>query len=236
MLHSGRGIVLSTLKYGDTSVIAKILTKDHGLVSFMIQGVYRKKAHISSSQLQPFTLLEMVYYFKENRQMQKVKEVKTSPPLNSLQTNIIKTSVAIFCVEVLLNVVRSSEHDDGLYQALEEFILTYDQNEKTNPWIPHLFLIQIAGCCGFAPSLERKGRFFYLNEGLFSDIPGSGSHSLNARESAILHQLLSNGECEPTSREVRNELLDQLVRYYEFHSPGFKPLKSLSVVRTVLRS
>lgn len=236
MLHSGRGIVLSTLKYGDTSVIAKILTRDHGLISFLIQGVYRKKARISSSQLQPFSLLEMVYYFKENRQMQKVKELRAAPPLSSLQTDVVKTSVALFCVEVLLNVLRTSERDDDLYYTLQRFILDFEKAEKTDPWVAHHFLIDLAQACGFAPSIQRKGRFFYLNEGVFSDIPGSGSHSMNAVESALLYQLLSEGHCDPSDKELRSNLLDELIRYFEFHTPGFKPLKSLSVVRVVLQN
>lgn len=236
MLHNGRGIVLSTLKYGDTSVIAKILTQDHGLLSFLIQGVYRKKARISSSQLQPFSILEMVYYHKEHRQLHKVKEVRATPPLNSLQSDVIKTSVSLFCVEVLINVLRTSERDDSLYGALERFILEYEMAQKTNPWIAHLFLIDLAELSGFAPSTDRKGRFFYLNEGVFSDIPGSGSHSLNAQQSMALYELVTNRTCESNDKQLRSELLDDLIRYFEFHSPGFKPIKSLSVVRTVLQS
>ena len=170
MLVSGQGVVLNSLRYGETSVITKILTKDHGVVPFMIQGVYRKKARISYSQLQPFSLLEMVYYYKENRQMQKVKEVKVQPALNNLQTNVAKTAVALFAVEVLNNVISDNEPDEFLYPWLEGFVLDLDHAAKVDPFISHIFLIQLASQLGFAPSAEGIGQYFNMEEGRFSEL------------------------------------------------------------------
>ena len=43
MFHKTKGIVLHTIKYSETSVIAKIYTEKLGLVSYMIKGVRSSK-------------------------------------------------------------------------------------------------------------------------------------------------------------------------------------------------
>ena len=66
MLYKTRGIVIHTIKYSDTSVIAKIYTEKFGLRSYLIRGVRSKKAKIRAAQLQHLNLLNLVVYEKGN--------------------------------------------------------------------------------------------------------------------------------------------------------------------------
>ena len=43
MLEKTRGIVLSTVKYGETSIIAAIFTEQFGRQSYMINGIRSSK-------------------------------------------------------------------------------------------------------------------------------------------------------------------------------------------------
>lgn len=233
MLISGRGIVLSSVKYSDTSVICRIFTRQHGMLSFLIQGVYRKKARISYSYLQPFSLLDMVYYHKENRQLQKVKEVKAHPPLNSLQTDVVKTSIALFAVEALNNALGDSEQDQDLFEWLESFVLELDTAPKVYALLPHQFLLQLALKLGFAPA-NSAGEYFNIIEGSFYLSPDSEGRFMPLEESRLLKQLLEGSPIEsmPSGR-LRSSLLTQLMFYFEKHSPSFRPLKSLKVLQDV---
>ena len=38
-----KAIVISSIKYGDTSLIAKLYTREHGLISFMLRGILKSK-------------------------------------------------------------------------------------------------------------------------------------------------------------------------------------------------
>ena len=42
-----KAIVLQTIKYGDSSLIVKMLTKESGVQSYMVKGVFGKKSKIS---------------------------------------------------------------------------------------------------------------------------------------------------------------------------------------------
>ena len=50
-----RAIVLKAIKYGDNSLIVKLLTEQNGLQSFMIKGAYNKNAKIRAALFKPLT-------------------------------------------------------------------------------------------------------------------------------------------------------------------------------------
>ena len=43
MLHSTKGIVLRTIKYGDTSIVVAIYTELFGVQSYLVNGVRTEK-------------------------------------------------------------------------------------------------------------------------------------------------------------------------------------------------
>jgi DNA repair protein RecO (recombination protein O) len=234
MIVNGFGVVLGFIKYGDTSVIAKVFTKEHGLCSFIIQGAYRKKARISVSMLQPFSLLELVYYHRENRQLHTLKEAKPSPPINGIQTSIVKSSLSIFASEVLQNVLNNTEQDAGLFDWIYHKILALEVSAESNTYWPHLFLLELAQLQGFAPSNAQTGRFFHLREGVFTNVPLSERESLNSEETQLMLELLNESKIEDKPKQLRAQLLDKLIDFFAYHVGGFRELKSLHVIRGVL--
>ncbi len=62
MLIKTRGIVLSYLKYRETSIIARIYTERLGVQSYVVNGVRKAKPPGRIALFQPFTLLELVAY------------------------------------------------------------------------------------------------------------------------------------------------------------------------------
>ncbi|HRB69903.1 MAG TPA: DNA repair protein RecO, partial [Chitinophagales bacterium] len=77
MLDKTEGIVLKTTKYSESSLIVKIFTKKHGLLSFMVQGVRSSKNKQKGNILQPLNCLNLEIYLKEQRNLNKLKEYST---------------------------------------------------------------------------------------------------------------------------------------------------------------
>ena len=59
MLQKTKGIVLRTVKYKDTSVIADIYTEYCGRASFMVPVSRSRKATVKLSLFQPLALIEL---------------------------------------------------------------------------------------------------------------------------------------------------------------------------------
>ena len=63
VLQKTQGIVLRSLRYGETSLISHIFTRANGVQSFMVQGVRTSSQRSNKAALlQPASLLELVVY------------------------------------------------------------------------------------------------------------------------------------------------------------------------------
>ena len=64
MTHKTKGIVLRTIAYGETSVIAAVYTELFGLQSYIVKGVRQatKNRQAKTLYFQPGAILEMEVY------------------------------------------------------------------------------------------------------------------------------------------------------------------------------
>ena len=72
------GIVFRSIKYGETSIITDIYTREKGLRSFLISGVRRSRSRMSASLFQHGNILEMVAYDKESGKLGRIREVQSA--------------------------------------------------------------------------------------------------------------------------------------------------------------
>ena len=74
MIAKTKGIVLSYMKYGDNSIIARIFTEEYGYGSYIVNSIRSQKSKKSIGYFQPFSILELVLYVKETRDLQRISE------------------------------------------------------------------------------------------------------------------------------------------------------------------
>ena len=95
MLQKTLGIVLHTLKYNDTSLIADIYTETAGRASFIVKIPRSRKAAVKSVLFQPFALVELEADFRSNVSMYKITEAKSYYPFSSIPYDPYKSSIAL---------------------------------------------------------------------------------------------------------------------------------------------
>ena len=59
-----RAIVLQSIRYGDSSLIVKMLTEEFGLQSYMVKGVLGKNSKMKPAHFQNMNLLEILQIMK----------------------------------------------------------------------------------------------------------------------------------------------------------------------------
>jgi DNA repair protein RecO (recombination protein O) len=101
LIHSTKGIVLRTVKYGETSVIASIFTELFGVQSYMVNGVRTSGKTSKAHFFQPASILELQVYHNDLKNLQRIKDLKWSVLYKNIFSDITKNSVALFMVELL---------------------------------------------------------------------------------------------------------------------------------------
>ena len=68
MTHKTRAIVIKTVKYGETSIVASMLTSLFGLQTYLINGVRKQQKKGEKSILyQPGAILDLVVYHQDQK-------------------------------------------------------------------------------------------------------------------------------------------------------------------------
>ncbi|HET9744500.1 MAG TPA: recombination protein O N-terminal domain-containing protein, partial [Chitinophagaceae bacterium] len=76
--HKTKGIVLRTVKYGETSLIVTTFTELFGLQSYIISGVRTStiKGSGKANLFQPTAILDLVVYHNELKHLNRIKEFR----------------------------------------------------------------------------------------------------------------------------------------------------------------
>ncbi len=238
MLLKTRGIIIRSTKFGESSLILDIYTLHKGRQSFVINSVRSAKARVKQSLVSLSSLVDLVVYHRDNKSLNRIKEIKSASIYSAIPFNVIKGTVALFMVELIEKTVKEAEENTSLYHFIEDSFLALDEAKKTTLF-PLMFPILLMSYLGFSPgnnwSLEKP--YFDIRESLFVKKPPH-IHFLSPELSQIFSSLLrieiNDLEAVQISKQERSDLLDGILNYYKYHVENFKELNSHLVLREVL--
>ena len=228
-----KAIVLSSLKYGDTSLIIRCYTQDFGLKSFIAKGVFTKKKRNTSLYF-PLAEIDLSFQPKSNeQQLVFLKSAQTSYYYESLHFHPIKSAIVFFLAEILNLVLKEEADNPELYFYIEHSLKEFDQKKDDFADFHLVFLIQLSYFLGFYPNLEIDGNLFDLENGFFTN-SNSSINMLKADETVLFKKLLelhfSEDSKNTFNQSQRSLLLEIIVKYYQIHTNNFKKPKSLQVL------
>lgn len=232
-----KGIVLSSLKYGDTSLISRIYTATDGLKSYLLKGVMTpKKGKLKAAYFQPLTQLEIVANHKNKGTLESIRDVKVEYHYQSLHTEMTKNSVVLFLAEMLGNSIHEEEPNEELFKFLEASLQWLDNHDQIANF--HLFfLVNLTKYLGFYPDTENiSASCFDLRDGIFTDHPSGMAFIVDENLMLFKRLLGTNFDAMHSitmKKTNRQELLNSLVLYFELHLQGFRKPKSLAVLNEV---
>ena len=129
--YKAQGIVLHTIKYGDTSMVAYVLTDVHGRRNYMVQGVKSVKGKGNkASMLQPMFPLEFEGISTSHSQMDRMKDIRMAYPLGSLPFDVRKSTIALFMAEVLYKLIKEVEPNSPLFDFVINSVVALDSMEE----------------------------------------------------------------------------------------------------------
>ena len=236
MIETTQAIVISTIKYGDTSLIATCYTKNCGIKTYMLKGVLKsRKSKIKPAYFQPLMQLNLIANHNNKGNLNSIRDIEVLHFYNSIYTDIKKQTIALFLSEVLHYSIREEEHNKPLYQYLETSFLWLDTHDDISNF--HLlFLLNLTKFLGFYPEVNsRDNAYFDLLEGCFINQNKlntvSGDHLFQFKKLlGINFDLLHTINFNASNRQA---ILSILIQYFELHLGGFKKPKSLDVLKSV---
>ncbi|WP_111707007.1 DNA repair protein RecO [Lutibacter citreus] len=236
MIETTKAIVINTIKYGDTSLIATCYTNSCGLKTYMLKGVLKaKKAKVKTAYFQPLMQLNLTANHNNRGALNSIRDVEIINFYGTIYSDIKKQSIALFLSEVLYYSIKEEEKNEALFEYLETSFLWLDMHSNISNF--HLlFLLNLTKYLGFYPKLNSVNLLYFdMLEGRF--ISSSSSNTVSGEKLDQFKRLL--GINFDAIHEVnfnasnRQNVLSILIQYFELHLEGFRKPKSLNVLKSV---
>jgi DNA repair protein RecO (recombination protein O) len=237
MVEKFEGIVLRTLKYSDTLMIADIYTRGHGRLSFLVPVSHSRRSKVRSVLFQPLSMLAFTANFKKGKSLSRIGEVQPYVVYSSIQHNVVKSAISLYLAELLTYALREESGDDSLFCFLDRSLMLLDGLEHGYSDFHLVFMAQLLRYLGIYPNIDShtSRSYFDLRHGCaVSDHP-SHPDFLGPQDAGPFVELLRTGydtmHLLSLNRVLRGAYLAILTDYYRLHIPDFPQLRSADVLR-----
>lgn len=233
------GIVLHFIKYGESSVITTIFTREFGRQSYIVNAARSRKSKNKVGLLQPCFLVDIEAYQKKTRDIQRIKTLKSNRVYQNIPFDITKSTQAIFLAEILYKTIHEQESYPELFDFIKNALQYFDLMEDGWSNFHLFFLLRLSEYMGFMPDTTKVGfeGWFDMRKGAI--VPFEPPHPMYANKEATeyliqLSQLKINELDQlKISRSMRDTLLSTLLNYYQLHFEDLGEIKSIKVLKEI---
>lgn len=225
-----QALVLHTTEYAETSVIAKLFTRELGVRSYILKGVRKCGSRTKQNLLQPLSHLDLVVYDNDKSSLNYIKEI--APHGKAAEhSDAVACALRFFMTELLYKSLREAEPMPDLF----DYVAAADLH---SPYLPITFTLTVAHHLGIAPldNYSLREPYFDLPNGRFAS---GGEGVMDRASSQLLHcyleALQEDTPLPLAALPQRTGLLNCLLDYYRVHIPDFKNFNSHEILHTILQ-
>ena len=230
-LVSTPAIVLSALRYSESSKIVRLATRDYGVQSAIAKGALRPKSRFGGA-LQVLSEGQAQLLMKEGRELNILTAFDLKQLHVGLATDLERYAVACTLAEVMLRFAPPDPHPET-FEVLQQALMQLETTPSSNiEPLGFRLLWGLISVLGFAPSLEAcviDGTLLPSGGPLpFSTRDGGalcpscalqrGATQLPAQDRADLIALLDPGatlpRLDPRHQAAHRRLLARYIRYH----------------------
>jgi DNA repair protein RecO (recombination protein O) len=186
-------------------------------------------------------LIDLVFYDNTDSKLNRIKEVFLTFPYKSIGIDVIRSCVGTMMLEVTRNVVKEHESNQELFDFIVVWFKLLDADSPKLKYFHLKYMIELTDHIGFSPltNYNESNPYFDLLAGEFVEERYQGQTSLDLRLSFVLHSLLTSdlhtiNLSNEISAKERDNLVDEVIRYYELHVPNFLKIKSLEILKQLM--
>ena len=180
----------------------------------------------------PMAPLEFTCYQRNDSKLAKMTEAQLFISFTEIPFHPIKSGLVFFMAEVLQNVLHEDVKDVHLFDFIEQEMQWLDHSSLITNY-PVYWMFEISKHLGFFP-LFSDGKYFDLEEGVFSESIPVNHRYLSGETVRLLHDLIPLGKNEimayTLNKNERKMLLNFLFDYFTFHLPNFKKIKTIEII------
>ncbi len=235
MIVKTESIVLRTVNFQESSIIATVFSRSHGKIALIAKGARKPKSKFAAF-LVPGQILETVFYYKGSRSVQTLSDASYLEKLHNLRIDLHKIALVTTTMELCNQLLHENEVNEEVFYFLLKLIPWIDKQKTISKNLFPYIQIRLAEHSGIGLQLieEQAG----ANKGYMNIKSGTVSTSaeddhaipLDEKQYNFIKRSLSSMnstlfDVNFTGNEIKT-LIQNLDLYFRFHVDGIRPRKS----------
>jgi DNA repair protein RecO (recombination protein O) len=156
-LVKAEGIVIRSMKMGETSKLVTFFTRELGILKVVAKGSRSSKSRFGAA-LEMLTVARIVYYDKENRELQFLSQADIAEHFPNLPIELEKWGLANACGELIVRSQADVEVKPALYPIFLETLRAMNDSDADARACFWGFQMKLLGVMGVAPNLRQCQR------------------------------------------------------------------------------
>lgn len=217
MIISAESIVLHSRRYGDSSRIVTLYTRELGKVGVVAKGVRTTKSTISAA-LEPLSYCRCTIYHGKNKELHTLSQAESIAQRRNLTTLEHLQSGLMMC-EAIIRTQAQEQAEPDVFELLRKALEVLDTAPEE-----HAYSISVAMRCRlaevmgfglqFVPPLEQASVFIDVTDGSVAPA-GIGVRMMRSAYAAMYAS--RRGQWLPMSEADRLEIESILSLYFSHH-------------------
>jgi DNA repair protein RecO (recombination protein O) len=225
MIVTSEAIVINAKKYGDTSKIVSLYTREDGRINLIAKSARSSKNKYGAT-LEPMTQIYATYYKKSGSGLHLLSNAELITQLKGLTNSLEQMTWGLAIIEALKFTQEENEQNNELFLLVTDSlnILNTDPNNPFSIFIS--FLIKLCQIAGFKadfgdvnlPVTSPEKCYFSLSEGCIKSTYSANIHNVH-RISNVLLRILSKlsvtKPLESTKITINKENINEIITFFE---------------------
>jgi DNA repair protein RecO (recombination protein O) len=237
------------MRMSGSSKLVTLITERYGLVKVMAKGARRPTSRFGAA-LEPVTFVDVIYYQKENREIQTISSVEIIEAYSNIKSDLRALCAASVMTEATQTVTALDDPSSGTLRVLLEGLDSLERNSgrdlEKQVW---RFLLRLTVAAGYRPTLDRctvcgkkpsaSSVFFsYTDGGLVCSCSDTGDRYgfwISPGALMVMKSLLRAGADELHRISVGprqgKEIEHAVLQFIAFHTGSSRTPRSLSFLK-----
>ena len=241
MIVRTEAVVLRSFRYGETSLIVTLFTRDRGKVSVLARGARGPKSRFGAT-LQPLSVVQAMYSFRPTRTLQTLRETAYEVRFRHLHDDLNRITAGLRMLELVQALLQEEEPNGRVFHLLVESLQALDGTAGRPELALFYFELRLAGLLGFAPqftreaveSLTDEGGVLRLDSGDIQPARAAIAGRRSSRSVLRAFAVVARAELRDVLRmKIDDDAAEALTRliedYLQFHAEDAYPVRARQV-------
>jgi DNA repair protein RecO (recombination protein O) len=237
-------VVLSKIKYGDTSIIVSLYTESDGKISAIVKGGRGPKSKIGKI-IDPLNHLQIIIYNKTSRDVQLLSDANLISHFVNIKEDLDATKYGFAIIELIKNLTADHEANTKLFKGIIKIFNMIERKSEAPAFLYGRFLLFFLSELGYELSIDKCAicsNKVVAKQNLGFDFESgfvcpdcfeshSGLENVTAELFNLIFCLKTNKKTEGFSVDLMDRFNLLLERYLKFHISDFKGIQSFQIYK-----